>query len=39
LDLVVINGHSFLRVFLPDKALAVAGDYAENVLEQLAPIT
>ncbi len=32
-----INGYSFMRLFLPDKALAAAGVYAENVLELVAP--
>ena len=35
---MILNGYSFRRVFLPDKALAAAGVYAENVLEQLAPV-
>ena len=32
-----MNGYSFRRLFLPDKALAAAGVYSENVLEQPAP--
>jgi hypothetical protein len=39
LEVVKCFGYLFMRVFLPDKALAAAGVYSENVLEQLAPST